>query len=372
MEIQDSKYGFRSISRINNINAIRYYLAICILMNHFCILTDIRVLQLPRIFGGAGSFFAISGFLMFPSFAKNSDIKRFLKRRGKRIFPPYFAIVLVAAVACVFLSSLSPTEYFASPGFWKYLVANLGFMNFVAPDLPGVFTTATNTYSAVNGSLWTMKGEVACYLTVPLIFSMVRRHDLSMTKVLGWLMAVFGAAYLVLVALEFDGHPSYDIPARQCLVMFLFYMGGILNQKLDIIHKYAKIIIPVLGIYLLADYCIDSFYHYNFISKIIAHHLVGPFATGLMVISCAVTGTWGKRLANHTALTYEIYLFHYPVIQTFITLGLIERLGFYTSLIAVIAIVAVMAILSHRYIDGWLMDKLSHIQLKDLRYNKQQ
>lgn len=343
---------FHSVSRNNNINLIRYYLAICILTNHFCGLSGIDVVLLPRIFGGAGSFFAISGFLMFPSYEKRPDVKRYLRRRADRIFPPYFLIVFLAAVLCVFVSTLSPAEYFTSSEFWKYLAANLSFLNFLAPDLPGVFTDAANKLTAVNGSLWTMKGEVACYLTVPVIFWLCKRIKVAIPRLLEIFMAIFLILYLYFRVRIAGGHPDEEVEAKQSLVMFLFYMGGYLNHNLDIVWKYSKWLILICGTALMYRYINSNWLGIQEapIPGLVFNHVILPLASGLMVIVCAMTGKWGHWLANHNAITYEIYLFHYPVIQTMLHFGCIDRLGFYPSLLLSIAITALMAWTSWHFI----------------------
>lgn len=165
---------FTPISKHNNMNVVRYYLCLCILMNHFNVLTGESLPMLPRIFGGVGSFFAISGFLMFPSFEKRPYLKSYFSRRAKRILPPYMLIVLLAAFGLCALSELPVKEYFTDVVVYKYLVANLCFMNFLVPSLPGVFTE--NIMTAVNGSLWTMKGEVVCYLMVPFVYNYIKKR----------------------------------------------------------------------------------------------------------------------------------------------------------------------------------------------------
>ena len=81
----------------------------------------------------------------------------------RRILPPYWATVVLFAILLGFCSA-SP-DYFLSGQFWKYLIANLCFVNFVEPALPGVFDGMEVT--AVNGSLWTMKVEWMLYLSMP-------------------------------------------------------------------------------------------------------------------------------------------------------------------------------------------------------------
>jgi peptidoglycan/LPS O-acetylase OafA/YrhL len=82
-------------------------------------------------------------------------------------------VVLAAATLLVLASSLSPSEYFLSKGWRDYVLFNLALSNFSAPSLPGVFLS--NSVAAVNGSLWTIKLEVAFYCLVPVIVWMVRR-----------------------------------------------------------------------------------------------------------------------------------------------------------------------------------------------------
>jgi len=264
-------------------------------MNHYCVLSGIDAVQLPRIFGGAGSFFAISGFLMFPSYEKKPYTKQYLKRRAKRILPPYFLIVVSAAIGLVAVSSLSSTEYFTSAGFWKYTAANLSFMNFLQPSLPGVFTEATNTMDAVNGSLWTMKGEVACYLTVPVIFHIAKRYGCRIISMLKFLMAFFAIGYMIFKYLQFAGYPGANIANRQCMVMFLFYMGGYLNASIFYVKKYSKQIIGVCGVLLIFDYITkywaDTSIPYPL--DVIFYYIMIPLSTGLMVIACVTAGKWG-------------------------------------------------------------------------------
>jgi peptidoglycan/LPS O-acetylase OafA/YrhL len=124
------------------------------------------------------ALFVISGLLIYRSYSRSSSLASYLEKRVRRIYPAYFTIVVFAAIALWPLSTLPCSLYFAA-GFWKYLGANLLFLNFLAPSLPGVF--ASNSMPAVNGALWTLKIEVAFYLFVPVMHYLCSRYGIRKT-----------------------------------------------------------------------------------------------------------------------------------------------------------------------------------------------
>lgn len=193
---------------------VRYILALIVLIVHFGELTGCAI-TLPPLFTSAnavGGFFGLSGFVIYRSYQRNTDTLHYIGRRALRILPAYFGTVLFFAFALVLISSLSANMYFTSTHFWKYLIANLGFVNFVEPTLPGVFSNYE--LPAVNGSLWTMKVEWALYLSLPCVVALMRRfrwNVLSTCIVIYALSAVyrlFSPIFLI-------------VPTRQCIIYFL-------------------------------------------------------------------------------------------------------------------------------------------------------
>lgn len=80
------------------------------------------------------------------------------------------------SVALFFVSSLTLSEYFGKD--WlRYLLSNLAFSNFMQPTLPGVFEG--NHIDVVNGSLWTIKIELMCYIALPLLLFLCRKSRLN-------------------------------------------------------------------------------------------------------------------------------------------------------------------------------------------------
>lgn len=118
------------------------------------------------------AFFVVSGFLIFMSFERSSSVVSYAKKRFRRIYPAYFTVVIICAIGLISISSKGLPDYF-SPAWIKYVLANLSFLNFLHPTLPGVFDT--NRLQAVNGALWTLKIEVMFYLSVPLFSLLFRR-----------------------------------------------------------------------------------------------------------------------------------------------------------------------------------------------------
>ena len=105
-------------------------------------------------------FFLASGLYIAKSMERAQTAKRFFKARFRRVWPPLAAVVVLSIVMGAFVTTLSPGAYFSNSVTWRYLL-NAVFV--LQHGLPGVFEH--NIYgSAVNGALWTLPVEVACYV----------------------------------------------------------------------------------------------------------------------------------------------------------------------------------------------------------------
>ncbi len=338
MRLQDNNDAmFHRVSHENNMNVVRYYLSFCVLIAHTSVLTGLDIPWIQRGVVDVGCFFAISGFLMFPSFQKRESLKHYISRRAKRILPPYFLIVLLCAFSFVLISDLSPAEYFCSGDFWGYLGANLSFMNFLHPGLPGVFQGPEFLSSTVNGSLWTMKGEWVCYLSVPAVYFAVKRNRRHAGAILICLFISLIIARLVFLRLAIVRESEfYNILAKQFgTLLVFFYLGAIINYYFPYFLKFKWWILAFDGLVLLFS---DYIPHYDV--------LLQPIVAGSLVIWFSMIGKWGARLSRHDSVSYDIYLYHFPIIQLVILWGLPQKVSPLLVLATVIAITVPFAFLS--------------------------
>lgn len=161
--------------RDNGFDTIRLIAAFAVIFSHGFPLTGMAE-PLEQLTGQSlGSlavcvFFMISGYLIPASLVRGS-LFRYARKRAQRILPALAAAVLVCALILgPIISSLPLASYFAASGTWVFL-GNMIFLP-VGFDLPGVFEE--NPSAAVNGSLWSLKFEVACYVFVPIAMALVQ------------------------------------------------------------------------------------------------------------------------------------------------------------------------------------------------------
>ncbi len=155
----------------NNFYLIRILGALAVIAGHAYPLTGIHGAA-PEILGhpihtfGLIMFFSISGFLVMKSLDQSNGFVVFLVKRVARIFPGLaVAVLLTVSILGPTLSTLSVVEYLADGRAASYLQNIWLYVTF---PLPGVFENLPYP-SAVNGSLWTIPVEVACYLILGLL-----------------------------------------------------------------------------------------------------------------------------------------------------------------------------------------------------------
>jgi peptidoglycan/LPS O-acetylase OafA/YrhL len=290
-------------------------------------------------------FFVVSGFLVTMSYDRSRSLISYARKRARRILPAYVAVVLGAAVLLVAMSRLPWSEYFSHPEWRSYVFWNLLLANFTSPDLPGVFQD--NYKQAINGSLWTIKIEVAFYCMVPVFAYLCGRA--GKWRVLAMLLV---ASLAWRLGFELVGRMTdngfWSKLAIQAPGQFAFFIAG------AIAYERTRDGLPPpqlwMAVAAAAAYALSSD---------VAHELVAPIAVGIIVYWAAIAAPYVGRASRYGDFSYGIYLYHWPVIQTFIALGLFAASPSGAAFVAIATVLA-LAICSWYLLERrFLVDQIT-------------
>lgn len=292
----------------NNFDLIRLLLAGTVCLAHAHELSGFdEIAWFRHVFSASiavQAFFVISGFLIFMSYEKSSSISSYARKRIRRIYPAYFSVVALCAFGLLSISTLSTEAYFSTQWF-KYLGANLTFLNFIKPTLPGVFEGLR--YQTVNGALWTLKLEVMFYVVVPLFVVLFRRFGhLKCIAVTYILSVAYNVAFSI--AAQKTGSAFYlelgkQLPGQLCY----FMAGGLLYYYLSFFERHVGYFVAAAAVVL----GVNSF---------IPLSALTPLAVAVFVIFFALflyVGNFGK----YGDFSYGVYILHFPIIQTLLYSG---------------------------------------------------
>ena len=329
----------------NNFGAIRYILAIAIFISHFNIATDSSLWFPITGYYRVCAFFVMSGFLIYGSYYRSADWRAYLANRAWRILPSYLIAVTACAFLLVAVSDYDWRDYFTSLHWLRYLVSNVLFLNFIEPTLPGVFSG--HPVEAVNASLWTMKVEWVLYFIVIPVVWWTHRSKWRFWQVFA-VIFLFSIIYkYVFISLyERSGQEVYAILGKQFGgQLAFFYSGVLLYVYLDHVkaHRWwlTAVCLPVLIIGGTWWPEADLFQFVLF-----------PLTLAGSVVALAFIGRWGAWAEMFENCSYEIYLFHFPLVQLCRHYGLTERIGELPAFLCVFAVTVALAYTVARYVSA--------------------
>ena len=283
-----------SRARLNNFDLLRFLLAGTVVLFHAAVLSGSGPLRAALRFANGHyavlGFFAISGYVVSLSWQRLQSAPEFFQRRARRVLPGYLAVVLFCWAAGGAVSTLPLLDYWTNGETWRYLLANLSFLQFLAPTLPGVFQS-NPVMAAVNGSLWSIRAELFCYLLMPLL-------------AVWWRPAGLLACCLVtaLWLVQWEAKPLWVTQTKIGIVdpIACFAVGVLMTRA-----KARRLACwGCAGAIVLA-----------FSSTFSPLTLLEPMAVAAIVLAAAVSlpflGNW-PMLGN---LSYGMYLWHFPLIQ---------------------------------------------------------
>lgn len=301
----------------NSLDLLRLVAAILVLYSHQYALSG---LPEPSFFGwnsfgGAGVtiFFFLSGMLVWTSWERDPNWRRFFVRRSLRIFPALWIVVLVS----IFLlgplfSILSLGAYFADPQTWRYLSTALLVTRNV---LPGVFAENPLPH-VVNGSLWTLPVEFLCYISVAVLGS-VKLISKSVLIGTNLVLVTLLATYASLVTgVRFS--PHFEMLAVFWFGAFYGYclsrsQGDLKNQQL----AHTLVVIAFLIFLLLGPRGIERF---------------AMLCFAALSVHFSLRYSFGAKLTDSLGdLSYGVYIFAFPIQQIVVHWGREMGCGFLTS-----------------------------------------
>lgn len=319
----------------NNFNVLRLAFALMVVVYHAITLPGVAAWSWLENFTshfaeiGVQGFFIVSGYLVFASLERSPSLAVYAEKRVRRLYPAYATVIVLTAL---FAMALVPAALANLAGVGEYLVWNLAFLNFMAPNLPGVFEL--NRFHEVNGALWTLKIEVMFYLILPLI---------------AWLLRLVGRMRWALVAAIYLGAEIWRWGfgtleggaemARQLPGQMSFFITGVAFRmnSLDIGRLRLAGLIGS-GLFVLS--------------------LLSPVAEPLRAIglgSVAIFLATGQSRVFDAAkfgdLSYGLYIVHFPIIQTLIAIGLFASSPFLGLTVSVVAAFTVALLL------WWLVER---------------
>lgn len=293
----------------NNFDLIRLLLASIVCLVHAYEVSGFG--QLSTLAGFLSSkvavqgFFVVSGFLIVMSYERSSSLKSYASKRVRRIYPAYFTVVMLSAVFLVFVSQKPVQEYF-SLAWLKYLAANLAFLNFLQPTLPGVFET--NHFNVVNGALWTLKVEAMFYIAVPILVYFLRRFPRLPILILVYLISI-AYSELLLSASARTGVEFYSRLARQLPGQLCFFMAGAaLFYYLKFFERHLKQFVMAAAVILVVDWFV------------LPLPWLQPAALATLVVFFGLflyAGNFGK----YGDFSYGVYILHFPILQLLLNSG---------------------------------------------------
>lgn len=320
----------------NNFDFIRFIAALLVIVNHsYFLLPVVEDPLLTFTFDrynigkiAVAIFFIISGILITQSFQRAKSLFNYFTSRALRIYPALiFVIFITVFILGPLLTTYSLQEYFAHTQTHKYLLFNMTMVK-AEYFLPGVFESNYRE-GFVNGSLWTLPNELACYVAVAII-GMFRSRKVR--------------AGMVLLVL-FLGVFHYKFLNEQKAAFFLhglYFASGALAYSLRnkiVLDKYAALIaFAVLVINIL------------FNKFLLASVFISAFTMTYVILYLAFTKTgWFKNFTKHGDFSYGLYIWGWPVQQ--VVSMKVPNLTVFSFFLITTGITLVLAFISWHFIE---------------------
>jgi peptidoglycan/LPS O-acetylase OafA/YrhL len=284
------------------LDVYRFILALCVVQGHLAGAGESAPgLSWQAVF----SFYVLSGFLM--SLILNQDygftaggLVRFAINRWLRLFPIYYAVIVVTALYIAFVGPLTQLDQALTlPSTATAIFANLAIVTLTGFNL-------AHEMQRLSPTTWSLAIEIFCYFLLAVYFAQ------SCTRLLFMLIVGIGVA-AVQIFIDFD-QPDYGFQDHYGVLqagLIPFALGGLAYfYRGARFYDYSGAKLGLLGVLFLANFalgCWSDFHKYVSGLYVVAvlNVLLVP-----MLFTQTAKYSWQKILGG---LSYPIFLCHWFV-----------------------------------------------------------
>ncbi|MEI7441199.1 MAG: acyltransferase [bacterium] len=329
----------------NNFDGVRIFLALIVNFSHISALTQVSNFKFFDVIFNSNfavkGFFAISGFLVTKSYLNSRNLFEYAEKRFRRIYPAYIVSVTICLLIGLFATKLNFWEFLTSPITIKYAFANLTFLNFIQPVLPSVFDN--NPTQILNGSLWTIKVEVVLYFFIPVLIYFYKKFGQEKTTLCLFCLSVVWVYFFEFL---YTGNKGQEL-SRQFPGQLSYFTLGVF---FSVNQKALKNIVLIALVSLIFLFSVK-----NPILKLV----IDPIAYSTIVLFLSTAACRSLNLGKYGDISYGLYLYHFPIIQLLISLGLF-KFNAWLGFTSVFFITVVAGLLSWHCVEKKLLKRTLH------------
>jgi peptidoglycan/LPS O-acetylase OafA/YrhL len=298
------------MNKNNNFDFLRFLFALLVVISHSYPLSgssessqwiyQVTNGQIVLAQIGLSGFFIISGYFIFQSLKRSNSIIDYFKKRFLRLFPALIVVLFLTMVLVPFVYK-SETPFFQNAAIYTYFPNNLSLYH-LQPSIKGIFDT--NSYHAINGSLWTIRYEFSLYIALSLLF-FFRKQKWVLFSLISFAFLLFYTIYNFYLT-RFSSSTLFGIQGYHLLNLGTFFIAGSLLSSMQFERlKYKKLILGVVLFILFLSLFLNE---YNSVKHIILPIII--MLIGFMPLP--FISTFGK----FGDMSYGIYIYSFPIQQT--------------------------------------------------------
>lgn len=312
--------------KVNNFDLLRLLAALQVAVHHAAAHLGTTadpwgLLRLTGLFPGVPIFFFVSGFLISKAFENNPAVSEFALNRALRIYPGLLCCLAVS-IGMVWLSGYLATARPPLTELLTWLLAQASIGQFYNPGFLKHYGVGV-----LNGSVWTITVELQFYVLVPVLYALSLGRGASAARSNRWLLALtllfllLNRAY-VLGGSQYAGALWYKLAGVSFVPWFYMFLTGILAQR-----NFAWLQTRLAGRFLplLIGYCVLTFTLNRLLGWSVANDLNPLFFGTLALLAFAAAFSrpgLSDRLLRRNDISYGVYLYHMPVVNLMLTLGI--------------------------------------------------